>query len=247
MTEENQPNLEEKVISAALGMGLSNQLDSAENIEVDVRTSLVDIVQGKAHSVSVSGQGVVVQKDVRLQEMEISTNRIAINPLSVLFGELELSQPTHASARIVLSEVDINQALNSDYVRRQMKPFQLSVDRQTVTLEMQQMSIQLPDVNTIAFKGSTILHEGENKRSVNFQAVIHPGTIFEPLFIESFQCTPAPGISLQFAVALMRKFEELVFSPYFVMSGTAVRIQKIDLEKGRLTIHTTAKITELPS
>ena len=247
MTEESQPNLEEKVISAAIGMGLSNQLDSAENIDVDVRTNLGDIVQGKAHSVSVSGRGVVVQKDVRLQEMEIQTNHIAINPLSVLFGEVELSQPTDAAARIVLSEVDINQALNSDYVRRQMQPFQLNVDGQLVTLEMQKMSIQLPDANTIVFNGNTVLHEGEKKRSLNFQAVIHPGTIFEPLFVESFQCTPAPGISLQFAVALMQKLKELVFSPYFVMNGTAVRVQKMQLEKGRLTIHSTAKITELPS
>ncbi|MBE9224818.1 DUF2993 domain-containing protein [Phormidium sp. LEGE 05292] len=247
MCQENQPNLEEKVISAAIEMGLSNQLDSAENIDVDVRTNLADIVQGKAHSVSVSGQGLVVEKDVRLQEMEIQTNRIAINPLSVLFGEVELSQPTDASARIVLSEVDINRALNSDYVRRQMQPFELNMDGQIVTLEMQKMGIQLPDVNSIAFNGSTILHEGENKRSLNFQAVIHPGTIFEPLFVESFQCTPAPGISLQFAVALMQKLKELVFSPYFLINGTAVRVQKMQLEKGRLTIHSTAKITELPS
>ncbi|MFB2879086.1 DUF2993 domain-containing protein [Floridanema aerugineum] len=247
MTEEKQPNLEEKLISAAIEMGLSNQLDSAKNLDVDVRTNLVDVVQGKAHSVSVSGQDLVVQKDIHLQEMEIQTNRIAINPLSMLFGEVELSHPTDASARIVLSEVDINRAFNSDYVRRKMQAFQLDVDGQIVSLEMQQMRIELRDVNTIVFNGSTILHEAGNQRSLNFQAVIHPGTIFEPLFMESFQCHPAPGISLQFAVALMQKFKELVFSPYFVMDGTAVRVQKMELEKGRLTIYTTAKITEIPS
>lgn len=247
MAQEDQPNLEQQIISAAVEMGLSSQIDSAENLDVDVRSNLLEIIQGQAHSVSVSGQGLVVQKDIRVQEMEIYTDNISINPLSVLFGELELSQPTDASARIVLSEADLNQALNSDYVRRQMQPFKLDVDGQIVSLEMQKMGIQLPDVNTIVFNGSTILHERENTRRLDFQAVIHPGTIFEPLFIEAFQCSPAPGISLQFAVTLMEKFKEIVFSPYFTVDGTAVRLQKMELQKGSLTIHTTAKITEIPS
>lgn len=247
MAQEDQPNLEEQVISTAVEMGLSSKLDSADNLDVDVRTNLVDLVQGQAHSVSVSGQGLVVQKDIRVQEIEIHTDNIAINPLSVLFGEVELSQPTDASARIVLSEVDINRALNSDYVRRQMQNLQLDVEGQIISLEMQKMSIELPDVNTLVFNGSTILHERGERRSLNFQVIIHPGTIFEPLFIEAFQCTPAPGISLQFAVALMQMFKELIFSPYFKVNGTAVRLRKMELQKGILTIHTTAKITEIPS
>jgi hypothetical protein len=247
MAQEEQPNLEEQVISAAVEMGLSSKLDSADHLNVDVRSNLLEIVQGQARSVSVSGQGLVIQKDIRVQEMEIHTDNIAINPLSVLFGEVELSQPTDASARIVLSEVDINRALNSDYVRRQMQDLQVDVDGQIVTLEMQKMSIELPDVNTVVFNGSTILHEREERRSLNFQAVIHPGNIFEPIFIEAFQCTPAPGISLQFALALMEKLKQMIFSPYFQVNGTAVRLRKMELKKGSLTIHTTAKITEIPS
>lgn len=247
MSKENQPNLEGKVISAAVEMGLSSKLDSAENLDVDVETNLGEIIQGQANSVSVSGQGLVMQKDIRLQEMEIHTSRITVNPLSVLFGEVELSQPTDAAARIVFSEVDINRALTSDYVRRQMQNLQLDVDGQIVTIEAQKMKIQLPDVNTIVFNGSTILREQEKTRSLDFQAVIHPGTIFEPLLIESFCCTPPPGISLQFALALMQKFKELVLSPYFDIDGTAMRVQKIELQKGKLTIYTTAKITGIPS
>ncbi|OKH38110.1 hypothetical protein NIES2119_11170 [[Phormidium ambiguum] IAM M-71] len=247
MSQEEQHNLEEQVISAAVEMGLSTQLDSAENLNVDVQTNLLEIVQGQAHSVSVSGQGLVVQKDIRVQEMEIQTDKIAINPLSVLFGEIKLSEPTDVSARIALSEDDLNRALNSDYVRRQMQGFKLDVDGQAVIMEIQKMSIKLPDVNTIVFNGSTTLQEGKNSRLLDFQAVIHPGNIFEPLFVEAFQCHPSPGISLQFAVALMEKFKELVFSPYFAVNGTAVRVRKMELEKGQLTIYTTAKITEIPS
>jgi len=39
-------------------------LDEAEKIDVDVRTDLLEIVQGE-DSVSVTGQGLVMQKDIR--------------------------------------------------------------------------------------------------------------------------------------------------------------------------------------
>ena len=84
MTHEDR-NLEEQVVSKAVEMTLSSQLDSAEKIEVDVQTDLSEIIQGKAEGVAISGQGLVMQKDIRIQEMEWQTNGVDINPLSALF------------------------------------------------------------------------------------------------------------------------------------------------------------------
>ena len=50
-------------------------------------------------------------QDIRLSEFQIKTDDIDINPLKILFGEVELNQPINADTRIVLKETDINQAL----------------------------------------------------------------------------------------------------------------------------------------
>jgi len=50
-----------------------------------------------------------MQKDIRVQEMELHADSIAINPLSA-FGQIELNQPVDATARLVLTEPDINRA-----------------------------------------------------------------------------------------------------------------------------------------
>jgi hypothetical protein len=76
-----EPRLEEQALSGAAEITISTQLDEVENIDVDVRTNLLKMIQGQADSVSIAGDGLVMQKDIRVHEMELHTNTIAINPL----------------------------------------------------------------------------------------------------------------------------------------------------------------------
>lgn len=78
---ENQ-KLEEQALSKAVEIGLSTQLDSSEKLDVDVKTDLSKIVQGEVDEVVVTGQGLVMQKDIRVQEMELHTDTVDINPLN---------------------------------------------------------------------------------------------------------------------------------------------------------------------
>ena len=153
----DEPRLEEQALSKVAEMMLSSQLDEAEKIDVDVRTNLLEIVQGEADSVSVTGQGVVMQKDIRVQEMELHTDSVAINPLSALFGQIELDHPVDATARLVLTEQDINRALNCDYVRSKMQKIELNVEGQTAIIEPQHLELHLPADGKMVFNAQTLL------------------------------------------------------------------------------------------
>src|SRR4028118_367017 len=98
MTHDNL-RLDEQAISKAAEIGLSSQLDEAEKIDIDIKTDLLKAVQGQVDSVAIAGQGLVIQKDIRVQEMELHTDSIDINPLSALFGQIELNQSVDATAR----------------------------------------------------------------------------------------------------------------------------------------------------
>ncbi|PSP17714.1 MAG: DUF2993 domain-containing protein, partial [Cyanobacteria bacterium SW_5_48_44] len=53
------------------------------------------------------GKGVVTPKNLRLEEVVLQTDSIAINPLSTALGKIELTQPTNASVRLVVTEADL--------------------------------------------------------------------------------------------------------------------------------------------
>ena len=53
----NSPDIGEQAVSKAAEVGLESQLDQAEDLDVDIRSNPLDIVQGDVDSVSVKGEG----------------------------------------------------------------------------------------------------------------------------------------------------------------------------------------------
>jgi len=245
MTRDKEPRLEEEVLSAAAEIGVISQLDKVEDVNVDVRTNLLNIVQGQADSVSFAGQGLEIQKDIRVQEVQVQTGRISINPLSALFGEIKLNHPTDAAIRVVLTEEDINLSLNSDYIRSKLPPLDLDVNGQIITLELQHIEIHLPGNGQIKCSGKVLLHEG-NSRQLDYIALLYPRTSSQPLLLEAFHCTPGNGISLELILALMLKFKELLNLPYYELEGSAFRVKDMEVQKGSLTVMAEAYIRQLP-
>jgi hypothetical protein len=108
---QDEQRLEEQAVSKVAEMQLSSQLDQAEKINLDVQTDLWKLIQGQADGVSFSGKGLVVRKDVRIEELVLQTDKIDINLFTAIFGEIELNKPVKSIARVVLKEADLRQCL----------------------------------------------------------------------------------------------------------------------------------------
>jgi hypothetical protein len=241
--------LDEQAISKAAEIGLSSQLDEAEKIDVDVRTDLVKAVQGQADSVAIAAEGLVMQKDIRVQEMELHTDSIDINPLSALFGQIELNQPVDATARLVLTEQDINRAFNSDYMRSKLQNLELNVEGKKAIIEPRQLELHLPADGKVVFNVKTLLHDEIGKtKQIGFNATMLVKTGEQSLLMEGFNCTPpGQGISVELAIAFMQKLKELVNLPYIELETMALRVKDVDVQKGSLTLHTEAHVRQIPS
>ncbi len=242
----NSPRLDEQAIALAAQAGLSSQLDSAEKINVDVRTDLLKAVQGQADSIDISGQGLVLQEDIRVQEMELHLDKVAIDPLSVLFGQIELTHPVDAIAKFVVTQDDLNRTLSSDYVKNQMQTLELDVDGQIVTMAMQQVELLLPSEGKIEVNGSALLTEMGKTREIGFNAVIRPRTQKQPVLVDSFKCNDGQSISLELAVALLGKMKQLTQLPFIELEKMALHIKELEVNPGKLTLYTEAHVREIP-
>jgi hypothetical protein len=242
----DEPRLEEQVISEAAQMTISTQLDEVEDIQVDVRTDLLKIVQGQVDSVSIAGQGLVMQKDIRVQEMELRTNTVAINPLRAVFGQIELDQPVDANVRLVLTEEDINRALKSDYLCSKLQSLDLNVDGQIVTLEPQQLQVHLPGESKLIFKGTFLLDEISQTLPLGFTGVIRLRSMKQPLLLESFHCTQGEGISLELAFSVIKQVREWLNLPFFEFEEMALHLTDLEVLSGNLILHAQAYVRQLP-
>ncbi len=96
------------------------------------------------------------------------------------------------------------------------------------------------------FNGNSLLHEMGKTRQIGFTAVCRPRTLSQPVMLEGFQCTEGEGLSLEVTVALMQKLKQLVNLPYFDLEGIALRIKNMEVEEGKLTLHTEAHVSQIP-
>ncbi|MEH2326294.1 MAG: DUF2993 domain-containing protein [Nostoc sp.] len=243
----DEHRLEEQFISQEAEKIISEKLDGAEKIEIDVQTDLLKIVQGQADGVSVAGLGLVIQEDIRVQEIKLQTDSININPFSAIFGQIELNEPVNATARIILTEVDMNRALASDFVSSQMQSFDLDVDGTIVSFEAQKIEIFLPGDGKIECNGRVLLKEKGNTRLLAYTAIARPRTHSQPAMLESFNCTEGGGISLEVVTALMHKAKELMNIPYFKWEDMVFHIKDIKVETGSLVLLVETKIKQIPS
>ncbi|HEY9608247.1 DUF2993 domain-containing protein [Allocoleopsis sp.] len=242
----DEPRLEEQALSQAAEMAIAAQLDEVENINVAVRTDLLKMVQGCVDSVSIAAQDVTMHKDIHVQEMQLHTDRIAIDLISAIFGQIELDKPLEATARLVLTEQDINRALNSDYIQSKFQSLELKVEGELLSVEPQQLKIHLPGGGKMGFSGTIVLHEIGTSRGIGFAAVIRPAIMKQPLLLEAFQCTQGEGISLELALTFLNKARELMDLPYFQLEGIALRVKKMDVQEGSVTLDTEAYVQQVP-
>jgi hypothetical protein len=241
-----EPDLGEKALDKAAEVVLTNQLDQVEQVEVDIRSDPGKVMQGKVDSVAITGEGMVMKQDLRVEAAEIHADSVAINPLKAVFGEIELTQPTKAQAQILLTEADLNRALASDYLRDRMKNLQIEAQGQSTTIDIQRVNVHLPGDHKLALDVDIRVNEASETKQ--FSAVARPFLQDNGQRIE-FEVLSAEGkgLALDFITALFTKIIELLDLRKFDLNGTVLQLKDLEALESKLLLRATALVEQLPT
>lgn len=242
-----QPGLGEQALNKAAEMGLASQLDETENLNVAIKTDPFKVVQGQVDAVTIEGEGLVMQKDLRMEELKMQMSSVAINPLSAAFGKIELTKPTEASVRVVLTEADINRAFNSEYVRTQLQDKQVHVDGQLITIDAQQVDFRLPGEEKVALNANVLLPETGETKQVAFTAAPCVSANGQTVSLENVQYGEEEELSPELTKALVDETSELLNLSNFDLEGMSLRIKSLEVEMGKLVLQAEAYVEQIPS
>ena len=242
----NSPDPGEQALSKVAEVGIANQLDKVDKLNIDIRTNPGKLIQGEVDSVAISGRGMVMKQDLRIESIEVQTAKVSINPLSVIFGSIELDQPADANAQIVLTEDDLNRAIASDYLASKLQDLKLEIDEQLHTIKLQQADLQLLSAGTMSLNINFLLQESNEAKTLS--ASIIPKAIedgqridLEILSIEGQGLTPELGI------AILNQIKTLLDLNNFDLPGMTLWLQKFDIQAGKMIIHVKTNIQQIPS
>ncbi|NJN88078.1 MAG: DUF2993 domain-containing protein [Leptolyngbyaceae cyanobacterium SL_7_1] len=181
-----------------------------------------------------------MQNNLRVEELEFTAEHISLNPLSALFGQLKLDQPIDSSLRLVLSEADINRALNQEGVIEALPALEMSCSHISFKLRSP-IAIHFPADHTLKIAGHATLYDGEPS-PLDFDAIAHlyTGNHFS---VEHFSCQPGQGVSLDFAIALMQWLNRFVKQPSLSWQTTVLHISELSIQPGQLSLQATAQVS----
>jgi hypothetical protein len=239
-------DLGEQALSKAAEIAMSTQLDEVENLEVEIRTDPGKLIQGQLDSVKIEGEGLVMQKDLRAEELQVKTSNIAINPLSAAFGKIELTRPTQADAHVVLTEQDIERAFNSEFIHDKLQNLKVHVAGQPMTINTGQVQFQLPGEGKIALKAEIVPKETGEKKQVSFTTVPHISSSGERVALEDVQYPDSQELSPELTTALLETAGELLDLRNFQLEGMSLRLKGLDVQKGKLTLQAKALVEKFP-
>ena len=243
---QDSPDLGNQALSKVVEIGIATQLDHSEQIDVDIRTNPVNFIQGKVDSVEISGKGLVVKQDLRVETITISTDEVSINPLSAVFGNIELTHPTDAEARIVLTEADINHAFGCDYVQTKLRGLKMDLDGHPVTIDVQQATLDLPGENKFVIAATFLMREQNEVKSFSATAMPQIHEDGNRISLEIL-AAEGQGLTLKLIMVILEQLSALLDLQNFNLPGIALQLHQLEAQQGRLVIHAKTQIAQLPT
>jgi hypothetical protein len=112
------------ILDSVAESAIRDQLDFAEELDVRIDNApSYQLLEGKVDSIRVAGRGVFPEQGIRIAELELETDPIDFNA-GVLTGDRPdriLDEPLKAGVRLVFTEADLNQALQSPLIQARLQ------------------------------------------------------------------------------------------------------------------------------
>ncbi len=240
-------------LSKAAELGVATQLEEAQDLTVDIDTDPRKLIQGKVDSIDLSGKGLVTSQNLRLEAVDISVNQVEINPLSAFFGKFKFAKPAQADAHIVLTEADINTALNTGPIQHQLRSLTMTIGGQLMTVEAQ-ATVRLPGDHKIVVAADFLLKEKNEVKKI--LATVIPslqknGPENGPengnrISLEILSAE-GQGLTAEFAIAILHHLKPLLDLRNLSIPGISLQFRQLDVQPGKLIIQAKGQIEQIPS
>lgn len=239
--------LGEQALNKIAEMALSTQLEEAERLNVQVKTDPSKLAQGELESLTIDGEGLVMKKDLRMQEMEIKMNSIAVSPLKALLGSIELTKPTQGTARIVLTQADINRAFNSQTLSTRIRNLNIGIDGKRLRADIQHVDCQLLADGKIAIDAEMHVQQTGETQHVSFSATPCISPSGQGVLLGDVQYAPGQELSSELMEALVEQASQILNLSNFAMEGISLEIHQLNVATGTIILQATAQIKQFPS
>ncbi len=242
----DEQNLGEQALGKIAEIAITSQLDETKDVNVDISTDPLKIMQGKVDAVSITGEGMVMKQDLRVEALGVSIDSVSIDPIKAIVGEIELTEPANAQVQVLLTEADINRALSSAYLRDKMQNLTIQAQGNPVSFDIQEARLRLPRTGEMDLDVSLLLKPEDDVKQFSATARPFLEDDGQRIALEILNAE-GQGLTLEFVTILMEKIIELLDLRNFDLNGTSIRLKDFDIQAGKVLIRGASVVDKFSS
>jgi hypothetical protein len=241
-------NLEQSVVNKAAEAAIGSQINSAQNIEVNIDSKVSQIIQGKANSLEIAAQKVVVFEDIQLEQLDVASDDLSLDLTQAILGKVALKQPGDFKIKIIFTKSDCDRLLNSEYVRVLLQNLPLEIGQQTANFYIKQAECNFKDDGKLLLAASIVLNRGQQTKTARFEIGIEFYRRGASIKFDGGKYIGETTLDLDETVAMMGKICDLLYLRHYNDANFSLDITDIELEteQEQLTLQGNARVKKLP-
>lgn len=235
---------------------LRGQIVKADVLEVRVDNAPnYQILLGNVDRIRVAGRGVYILEFLRIDEVDLETDPISIDPNSVQSGKVFLRRPLQAAVRVRLRSEDINYALRSPTVQSSFKNLSIDITgsnpNKAEVLDLADPEVTFLSDNRIRLTASlqakpTATNPAPSKLDVSVNAELKTvgGTKLQ-IINPKIELSKIP-VPAQIANAFTEGLNRVLDLRQLESAGITARVIKLELVDGSMQVIGFAKMNAIP-
>lgn len=242
---EDDFNLKQSIVNKTAEAAIASQLESAQNIEVDLNSKTSQLVRGEASSLKIAGEKIIAVRDIQLEKIDIVGEDLSLNLTQAVLGKISFEQPGNFQVRIVFAESDCDRLLNSAYVKILLQDLPLDLTGRS-TFYIKQAQCHLEADRSLSLVATVVLNREQEEKTARFKIKLQLDRDGAVIKFKGGKYLKDRALDFDETVAMMSKIRDLLYLRDFSTDNLSFKITKIEVEAKQLIVSGNARVKKIP-
>jgi hypothetical protein len=231
----------DQIVSKAISAAIAALFKRTGKLQANVRAEPVaKLLQGSVDGFDFIGNGMLMYNGLRIEDMELYVQAVAIDFSAIFSGQVKLRQPTQATMRVVLTEEDLTNSFNTPFVVEKLQ--RLEYQGQSLNFQTTQMLIN--DDKTLTIKSQIRLGKTSEVIDLDITAQLEVEERRKLQFVNVTYQGDEKAKDL--GKALIDHVNALLDLDKFALDGTQLRVDRARVRNKQIVFYGIAKINQFP-
>jgi hypothetical protein len=240
------PDFKQQLINKAAETAIASQVESADNIDVNLEGKISQLLQGETTSLKIVGEKIIAVKDIHLEKIDITAQDLSLNLTQAILGKITFEQPGDFQIKLVFTKADGDRLLNSEYVRILLQNLTLDIPQQPATFHLEQSECDFEQDGKLFLITTIVLNRGQQIKRVRFKIALQFYQAGLGIKFIEYRYLGDQTFDLDEIIAIMNKVRDLLYLRHFANDDLALNITSIQIEDQQLILKGDTQIKRLP-